>query len=477
MDLHLRGGESAFIGSARSENGLDRVMDLSRLNWRSIMIIATSVMMIQQAFSYVCQIVMPLLADRLAEEFGISRGWLGFYLALQNIMAIIAAVGCGGFILRYGALRVSQVTLILMGTSLFVIASGQLWLYPLGAILLGAASVSTPASSHILARVCPPKLAPLVFSIKQTGVPVGALIGGLLLPFLLGVVFYSDVFGVTIRLGHFGAAFITALIVFTVAIALQPIRRHFDQDRNPATRIAFGDVSATMRAVLGNPPLRDLAFAAFSFGGLQAVFSGFFILFLIDGLGYSEVEAGGAFAIASFSAIWARIMWGWLAGGHVSPRYLLSAIGLIAGISAIFVASFDLSWGLFEITAVAIAFNISAISWHGLLLAETARLAPKENVGGITGGVLAFTSIAMMIYPAAYGAILASTGSYSLGFLLASAPAFVAFIIFIRPALEDAWTSLIARSAVLATRPAALLQTLMVVGLGVGVGLAWDRLG
>ena len=74
-------------------------MDLSRFNWRSIMIIATSAMMIQQAFSYVCQIVMPILADRLAEEFGISRGWLGFYLALQNVVAIVAAVGCGGFIL------------------------------------------------------------------------------------------------------------------------------------------------------------------------------------------------------------------------------------------------------------------------------------------------------------------------------------------------------------------------------------------
>ena len=452
-------------------------MDLSRLNWRNIMIIATSAMMIQQAFSYVCQIVMPILADRLAEEFGISRGWLGFYLALQNVVAIIAAVGCGGFILRYGAVRVSQAALILMGGSLFLIASGQLWLYPIGAMLMGAAAISTPASSHILARVCPPHLAPLIFSIKQTGVPVGALIGGLLLPFLLGVVFYSDVFGETVRLGHFGAAFVTAMIVYAVAAALQPIRNHFDEDRNPATKIAFGDISATMRQVLGNPPLRDLAFAAFAFGGLQAVFAGFFLLFLIDGLGYSEVEAGSAFAISSFTAIWARIMWGWLAGGHFSPRYLLAAIGFIAGVSSIIVASFNVSWGLVEITAVAILFNISAISWHGLLLAETARLAPKENVGGITGGVLSFTSIAMMVYPAAYGAILAWTGSYSLGFLLAAIPSFMAFIIFIRPPVKGAWTSFIAKACARAVRPAALLQGLLVLGLGVGMGFAWDRFG
>ena len=163
-------------------------------------------MLIQQAFSYVCQIVMPVLADRLAESFGISPAWLGFYLFLQNVMAIVAAVGCGSFILRYGALRISQMTLLLMGGSLVVIAAGQLWLYPLAAILLGAAAVSTPASSHILARVCPPRLAPLIFSVKQTGVPVGALIGGFLIPFLLGLVFYSATLGTTIRLGPFGAA-------------------------------------------------------------------------------------------------------------------------------------------------------------------------------------------------------------------------------------------------------------------------------
>ncbi len=450
-------------------------MDLSRFDWRIVMIVATAAMLIQQAFSYVCQIVMPILADRLAEEFGISRGWLGLYLALQNVIAIVAAIGCGGFIRRYGAVRVSQMTLLLMGCSLVVIASGQLWLYPLGAMLMGAASVSTPASSHILARVCPPHLAPLVFSIKQTGVPVGALIGGLLLPFLLSVVIYSAALGDTIRLGHFGAAFVTAMIVFAVSLALQPIRAHFDSDRLPATRITFGDLPATVKAVLSNPPLRDIAFAAFAFGGLQALFAGFFVLFMIDGLGYSEIEAGSAFAIASFMAIWARILWGWLAGGIVPPRLLLAAIGMIAGLSALALAALDRSWGLFEITAVAIVFNMSAISWHGLLLAETARLAPRENVGGVTGGVLSFTSIAMMIYPAAYGAILAATDSYSLGFSLAAIPAFLAFLIFVNTPVTGSWLTSAARAA-RSVRPVTLAQGAAAVGLGAGLGLAWDML-
>jgi MFS family permease len=451
-------------------------VDLSRYDWRTVLTIATAAMLIQQAFSYVCQIAMPILADRLAEEFGISRGWLGFYLALQNVIAILAAIGCGGFILRYGPLRVSQAALVMMGGSLVVIASGQLWLFPLGAVLMGAAAVSTPASSHILARVCPPKLAPLVFSVKQTGVPVGALIGGLLIPFLLGLVFYSEVFGGTIRLGHYGAAFVTALIVFLVAICLQPVRSYFDQERDPNTKIGIGDLRATLRMVLSNPPLRDIAFAAFAFGGLQALFAGFFILYLIDGLGYSEVEAGSAFAVASFMAIWARILWGWLGGSYITPRLLLAMIGLIGGAASVGVALYDQQWSIIEITGVAVIYNMTAISWHGILLAETARLAPAENVGGVTGGVLSFTSIAMMIYPAAYGGILAATGSYSIGFVLAAVPSFAAFVIFMKQPIAGSWLEATIKQSALACQPTVLLRAVAILALGIGSGLAWDAL-
>ena len=446
-------------------------MDLSLFGPRTILAIATVSMLIQQAFAYVCQIVMPVLADRLADDFGIAPAWLGLYLFIQNILSIITAIGCGSFILRYGPMRISQVALLLMGASLLVVASGQLWLYPLGAILLGAAAASTPASSHILARVCPPRLAPVIFSVKQTGVPVGALIGGLLIPFLLGLVFYSASIGTTVRLGAYGAAAVTALVVFFVAILLQPIRAHFDSDRDPRQKISFGDLRTTLVMVLQNPDLRDLSFAAFAFGGLQSLFSGFFILFMIDGLNYSAVEAGSVFAIASFTAIWARILWGFLSGGIVPARWIFAGLGLFGGIAALLITQFDFTWTLNGIIAVAILFNITAISWHGILLSETARLAPEGQVGGVTGGVLSFTSIAMMIYPAFYGLILAATGSYQIGFALAAMPSFAACIIFLKPTYPGSWSGfcLALGAGLYSRRAAGQLVLLLVLGAAFGM--------
>ncbi|MFT5174951.1 MAG: MFS family permease [Gammaproteobacteria bacterium] len=446
-------------------------MHISTLSWRWTLGIATFAMLFQTAFSYVAQIVMPILADRVAEEFGISRGWLGLYLFLQNFVAIVAAIGCGGFILRYGPLRVSQISLALMAVSLLVISTGILWLYPMAALLMGTSAASTPASSHILARVCPPHIAPVIFSVKQTGVPVGALIGGLLLPFLLGLVFYSATLGTTVRLGTYGTAAVTAFIVFTVVIALQPIREHFDSARNPQQKISLGDLRTTMRMVLDNYPLRDIAFAAFAFGGLQSVFAGFFILFMIDGLGHSEVSAGQVFAIASFCAIWARILWGILGGSILTPRRVFSIIGLISAVSAVAILWIDTTWSISAILVVAIFYNISALSWHGILLAEVARLVPANEVGGTTGGVLAFTSIAMMIYPAIFGLLLALTDSYKIGFALASIPAFIAFVMFIYGPVPGPWTGALASTLERACcwRNAVRVAAVMSAGIVVGI--------
>ena len=444
-------------------------MDLSRLDWRVILGIATVAMLFQQAFSYVCQMTLPILADRVAEDFGISRAWLGLYLFIQNIAAIFAALSCGGFILRYGAVRISQVCLLLMGSSLLVVAGGVLWLYPLGAVLLGMAAVSTPASSHILARVCPPRLAPIIFSVKQTGVPVGSLIGGLLIPFLLVIDFYSATFRTSIHLDAYGAAFVTALIVYGVVLCLQPIRAHFDADRNPEIKPGISGISETMKAVVSNPQLRDLAFASFAFGGLQSIFAGFFILYLIDGLDYSERDAGTTFAVASVTAVGARILWGWLGSSLVSARVVLGTIGLFGGIAAILTGLYDIRWPYGAVLGVAVLYNITALSWHGILLAETARLAPAGQVGGITGGVLSFTSIAMMIYPAIYGGLLAVTDSYSVGFIAGSIPAFLAAVVFYNRPFQGSWVRVTVRNTLWLVRGNWLIYAagILLVGLSI----------
>ena len=57
----------------------------------------------------------------------------------------------------------------------------------------------------------------------------------------------------------------------------------------------------------------------------------------------------------------------------------------------------------------------------------------------LLSGVLAFTSIAMMVYPAIYGALLALTNSYGVGFALAAIPALFSAFVFFYPAFNGSW--------------------------------------
>ena len=160
----------------------------------------------------------------------------------------------------------------------------------------------------------------------------------------------------------------------------------------------------------------------------------------------------------------------------MSPRIILGAIGFFGGIASLLVTQFDASWGLFEITLVAILFNTTAISWHGILLAETARLSPADKVGTITGGVLAFTSIAMMCYPAVYGILLATSGSYRTGFIFAAIPSLLAFVIFMRRPIEGGWVNTITYvcSRGLTLRGAGITMLVALSGLVIGY-LSYSR--
>ena len=447
-------------------------MNFERFNWKVVLTIATFAMLIQNTFSYVCQISMPILADRIADNYDISRAWLGLYLFIQNIASIITAMCCGGFILRYGSVRISQWALLMMGGSLFIVSFKILWLYPIGAILLGLGGVLTPASSHLLAKVCPPKIAALIFSVKQTGVPLGSLVGGLLIPFLLGLSIYVASLKSSIHVDAFGAAFITGIIVYLIVIILQPVRNYFDADRQPGVKISFSNITETMKTVISTPQLRDLAFGSFSFGGLQAIFAGFFILFLIDGLGFNETEAGTAFAVASFTAVGARIFWGYIGSVYLSARIVLGFIGIFAGIAAIFTGFYNESWSYTLILLVAILYNVTALSWHGILLAEIARLTSRDTVAGVTGGVLAFTSIAMMTYPAFYGIILGITDSYSLGFILCSIPSFIGGVILLRRPIEASWIFHISKILFYISHFRNLLYGFIFTLIGTAIGIA-----
>lgn len=392
-----------------------------------ILFVAIAAMLVQQTIATTAKLGMPAMFPTVAADLGFDPRFALAYTWGYAVCAVLVMAGCGGALRRWGALRTSQIGCVAMAVGLAIAAIvAQPWMalppLILGVILNSVGStVATPASSQILAKYAPPKWAPLVFSIKQTGVPAGLAISGMALA-PLAVIY-----------GWRAALLGLALICLAIAVLLQPLREEFDRDRDPTAKPRWRDFPETVRDVLAAPELRGLAMGAFCFVGMQAVFMGFSVTYLHETLGYSVEAAGPLFGAAALIAVPARVFWGWIGSTLVKPRLLLAGLAALMAVSTAAMGAFGENWNETEIFLVFAAVSISVLSWHGVLISEAARLAPEGEAGRYTGGVLAFGSAGQVLYPLLFGAGLFLGGGYEAAYIVIGAPAAAVGLFLLAP--------------------------------------------
>ena len=386
--------------------------------------LALGSMFVQQTFVTLGKVLPSVLAPAIITELHIEASWLGVYVGMIAAVSLMVQAGCGSIIVRYGALRVSQISLLLIGVGLILAAPGIIALLILSAVAIGASASSTPASSHLLSRYAPGKYAPLVFSIKQTAVPVGLLVAGLIGPLL------------TAGYGWRQTLIFLGICCIFFPIVLEFLRKEFDSDRDVTRQFHLSDFREIIGFVLGRSELRGLALGSFAFVGLQTTFIAYFVVYLTE-VGFTLIEAGTIFSIATTVAIPGRIFWGWLSSQYVSPRAMLGMLAILMFISVSLVSLFSPVWAYWQITLVAIAVSASVFSWHGVTLAEAARLAPASMRGAVTGGVLSFGQCGGLVLPLLYSLVLSVTESYKLGFLVCALPALLIGLILLYSARNN----------------------------------------
>ena len=364
-----------------------------------LLALALGAMFVQQTFAAIGRSLPSVIAPAIMDDLAIDHAWLGVYVGISAAASLGFQLGCGSFILRYGALRMSQAALVMLAIGLgFGALSGPIWFFAIAAIIGGGgAAVSTPASSHLLGRYSPPRYAPLVFSLKQTAVPAGLLFSGILGPLMVAL------------WGWRGALIAAAIGCLAFIFMLQPLRREFDSDRQPDQRFRMSDFLTTI-------------IACFAFNGLQTVFTSYFVTYLVA-LGYGLASAGLIFSIVMVIAVPCRILWGWVGSAYVTPRVVMGGLALGMAASALLTGFYGADWPVVLIGLVAAGMSATAMSWHGVLLSETARLAPAGRRGAATGGVLSFGQLGGLLLPLVYALLLSTTESYGAGFIVGGLPA------------------------------------------------------
>jgi MFS family permease len=373
-----------------------------------------------QSLTSMAMIAPSVLAPVAAADISVAPQSIGLFVSATYFAAMLSGLAAGALIARYSALGVCLGALLAGASGLALGASGALLLVPACAALIGAGyGTVNPVSSQILARATPPRRMALIFSIKQTGVPIGGALAGALVPPLLLAVGWRATLLVLATLCVLPAAVIAVLARRRAAVA-------DDVRATPAAAVRLVDavrgLGTPIRLAVSVAPLRELSAVSFVFASMQLSLFTYLVSYLNLGLGYTLVAAGLVFAAAQTAGIVGRVVWGAMADRALGPRRMLAVLGLLMAGASYAASRFSPDWPLAAIVGVAGVFGASAIGWNGVYLAEVARRAPAGQVGVATGGTQFFTFLGALSGPPLFAASVSATGGYGGGFAAFAVP-------------------------------------------------------
>jgi MFS family permease len=378
--------------------------------------VALPTMVMIQSFGTMCGSVGAVVVVQASADLGVKPTSIGIYSAVMYIVAMVSSLAAGSLLARYGVIRTCQGLLLSCGAGLVLSSFVPLWPIALvAAALIGLASGPlNPAGSRILARHSPERWRPLVFSIKQTGTPIGGMLAGLLLPPLMALYDWRI------------AAATVALLPLLAIFGLQWVRPDLDDDRDPSFPFNISGIIDSLRVIVTDKKLSILVVAGFLYTFVQMAILTYIVIYLEEANGLPTAVAGAMFAIIHASAIPARVFWGAIAGRALSCWVLLGWIGILMSISIAAISLFTPDWPFWMTAGVAILLGVSTNGVLGLLLSEFARMAPANKVGEVAGGAQFFLFFGIVSGPPVFGAIVEFGGGYETAFHIIAILSFIA---------------------------------------------------
>jgi MFS family permease len=371
--------------------------------WRVLALMTTA-----QAGASVMQQALGSLSPILVVAFELTKAQLGFAFSALMFGSASFTAAAGVMTDRWGERRMVLFSGIAMAASL--LAATLLPSYPwvvFCIFLFGAAyAASTPAGGRaILAWFDRDR--GIAMGIRQTGVPVGGLLGALTLPFVAHVA------------GLRGAFVYAAVItLITTLIAVVPYRE------SPDTRAgdsSLRSVARGMRTLARDPRLIGVTLTCMILSGIQQTMNAFVTVTGVTIVGVSPAVAALAFACAQGAAVGGRLGW-----GFVSDRLLhgerLVPLAAICVLAALATAALSASHagGVVPLFAAAIVLGFSGAGWNGLMAAALAEVGGTERAASALGLALTAIFLSSAIAPTAFGATADHT-SLRVAWLVASA--------------------------------------------------------
>jgi predicted MFS family arabinose efflux permease len=402
----LGGGakERALVGyqhDCAEELGMLKQPSVHHTNADLIVALAVS-LLVQTAISILASSV-PLLAPMLADARGWKSDLIAFYAPMVYVVAFAMNFLVPYLLAQFGGMGLNLLCIVGCATGLGCLLFDNLAVCAMSTLGIGVAmGMMNPASAQVLGPKTSPATAGTIMAIKQTGIPLGGIFAGILIP------------AIAI---HYGWEW--AILIFIIGSAM------LVGSLLPAVRSLNGDVNAsggnppnyleTLRELLGMPGMWAIMVAAGTFSAALVCFRTFIAVYLVKELGLSLVLGGLALSVSQAAGIIGQIGWAAVSDRFLKPHTTLTLIGFLIACAAALMAGFSERWHAGAICAVVAIYGAGAPGFMPVVLGEVARRAAPEKVGAVTSAANFFLLGGIIIGPLLFGA-LASLVSYSIAF-------------------------------------------------------------
>jgi MFS family permease len=349
---------------------------------------------------------LPAVAPEVAKDLDVNGALVGGFVATAYGVGILSALLSPGLIRRFGGVRATQAVLIAAACMLVIAAtSAGVTGIALSAVVLGLGyGAAAPASTHLLVPHTPRSVFNLVMSLRQIGVPLGGVLGALILPPLVLAFGWRDAL-----LGEVAP-------ILLLMLAMELPRSSWDAGRERGLPLRLGTVIQPFR-MLADARLRRLSVSCFIYSGLQLCFVAFMTVHLTTVAGFSLVHAGQILAVYQIAGSVSRPIWGWIADRFLTPTQTLSVLGLGMAAAAALAGQFGPGWHAGTVLLVVLLAGCTAGGYTGVAYAEYAHLGGTRRTEA-TGLGTALMFAGGMLMPPVFGTAVTTLGGYGLSYLV-----------------------------------------------------------
>jgi MFS family permease len=348
--------------------------------------------------------IAPLVRDR----FALRTVEVGGLTALVFLGALLCSVPAGRLTDRLGAPRTLAAALagVAAGVAVSALAPSRL-VFLAGVLLAGCAYGGVNPPTNVLANdLVPRRHRALLLSLKQSGVPLGGLAAGSVLP------------GLAAAAGWRAALLAPIAVLLATSLAalrLTPPARGASPAAEPPEPAA-----EVPRPAPALPPTWAYGFLM---AGIQLSFVGYLTVYLVDHHGFSPTRAGFALSVALLGGAVGRPLWGAFSdrcASHASAL-ALAGLGSVGGLALL-----ALDGDGATLWAALLVVGCCSIGWNGVYLALVADGTREGRLGRATGSALVYLYAGVVLLPPLFGLVVDALGSWPASWVVAAAGALVA---------------------------------------------------